>query len=159
MWVAAGGPERLRLDLVGRLGGTWLSLAVAGGVLTALSPRTGEHLRAPQRPGLLESVTGWPLEAEQAADLLLGCPPARSGSLRVRYDGWRREGGAQVPGRIVLERGGEGGGTLRLRLEWLRPGPVDGALFALEPPPGSRPLQAPPAGGGAPLWEPAGEAP
>jgi hypothetical protein len=152
IWVAAGGPGRLRLEVAGRLGGTWLSVALEGGELTAVSPGSGQHLQAPDRSGLLGSVTGWPLEAEQVPRLLFGCAEAPGGPLEVRYDDWRQEEGGRVPGRVSVERPGEAGGVLTLRLESLSLGPVAPEVFALEPPPGSRAVAPPAPGAPAPLW-------
>ena len=153
MWVAARGPDRLRLEFAGRLGGTLLSVALDGGELTAVSPRSGEHLRVKAHPGLLESVTGWPVEAEEVSGLLLGCPRPRPRAFEVRYDDWREEAGARVPGRVIVERLGETRGTLQLLLESLSVGPLDAAVFALEPPPGSRAVAPAAPGTPAPLWD------
>jgi hypothetical protein len=153
MWVAAAGSERLRLEIAGRLGGTWLSVAVAGGEITAVSVRSGEHLRARVRPGLLGSVTGWPLEAEEMPRLLLGCPHIRATTLEVRYGDWREEGGAHVPGRVTVERPGESKEILSLVLESLAMGPVPPEMFALQPPPGSRAVSPAPEGAATPLWD------
>jgi hypothetical protein len=154
MWVAADGPERVRLDIAGRLGGTWLSVALAEGELTAVSPRSGEHLRAKARPGLLAAVIGWPIEAVEVPGILLGCPPAGSSGVGALYEDWREEDGARVPGTVSVERAEGGtGGHLRFILESLRLGPSAAPLFSLEPPVGSRAVEPPAAGDPAPVWQ------
>lgn len=90
LWVAADGAQRLRVEVTGRLGGTLLTLVANEGEILAVSPRAGEHVRERAMPGWIGAVSGWPVEADELAGLLLADLPARLG-LRVQE-------AVQVPG-------------------------------------------------------------
>lgn len=83
LWVAAQGAQLLRLEVAGRTGGTLLTLVTDGHEMLGASARLGEHVRGPARPGWLEALTGWAMEADEVAGLLLADLPSRL-SLRLR---------------------------------------------------------------------------
>jgi hypothetical protein len=153
--VAAEGASRLRLEIAGRLGGSWLSIVVDGEEMLAVSPRAGEYLRAPAAAGRLREITGWPLAPEQVAGVLLGDISARLPSsprppeVEAVYEIWQVREGVAIPARLRLRAEG---GELILNLEEIevrRPAP---AAFDLTPPPGLRPATV---GSGAalpPVW-------
>lgn len=79
LWVAASGPDRLRVEVGGRLGDTWLVLVGSEGRILAVSPRLGEHLRGDSGRGWLRQASGLPLDPDECAGVLLGDLPVRLG--------------------------------------------------------------------------------
>lgn len=79
LWVAAEGKRRLRLEIAGRMGGSWLTVVARDGELLAVSARSGEHARQALDAAALERLTGWPLRPAEVAGVLLADLPARLG--------------------------------------------------------------------------------
>jgi hypothetical protein len=61
------------------MGGSWLTVVARGGALMAVSHREHEYVLEKASSGLLETLSGWPLEPQECAGVLLGDVPARLG--------------------------------------------------------------------------------
>ena len=79
IWIAASGSDHLLIDVTGRMGGSWLTVATRDGEMLAVLPRDREYVREPVSTGLLRNLSGWPLEPWECAGVLLADLPARLG--------------------------------------------------------------------------------
>lgn len=65
------------MDVTGRMGGSWLTLATRDDEMLVVLPRDREYVRERVSAGLLRNLIGWPLEPWECAGVLLADLPAR----------------------------------------------------------------------------------
>ncbi|MEE9219434.1 MAG: hypothetical protein V3U98_10260 [Acidobacteriota bacterium] len=107
LWVAASHAERLRLEASGRFGGAWLTLVAVGDEVLAVSHRAAEYILEADAPGLLQTLSGWPLVPSECAGVLLGDLPARL-DLTVRAADGSTAGstpGQHAPAEVAVSSG------------------------------------------------------